>query len=836
MDDVCEECGHAGFRNLLLRCSKCKNAARHRYCLDAVIFDSVVEWLCSGCSTKHIEAIESLEEASNQRQLSNTQVGCSMITEPTADNEKVTNARGLPTIRSHKKRKDRVDGSTEHFPNGDSSNRGQCLNKPHKERRDSSDAITAQFCNGDILDSCEVLLGDIPDRNGREKEGEDRNRHLTCAVEISDGSSDLPLDHVSEFEPNNLQKAMDGSKLASNSVECTDLLSVRSGCFASSKYVEGLVPQGRMTDAFSLTNDVEGSLPMIVDKSLPTSASLEQAGLSVNGEKSEPLKANKGLKKSVVASKFTPNRSKPIQGSDLKTGSADILNPLKQCLGSCSMVPMQSSPSIELEDVAVQENSAERTRCLVDEETNTPTTENLKVSKPSMANECLVSSEGNSDKTSGRSDEVLLSTKGKKMPRRMSDDREIVSSHKVNGISNPESAKGDRDARSLQRNAGQPSSLGVKKAFQRQALQEEAINSELLSSKFVGPCESTKIHPRKRKPSKIYTPDGTKCQKTTNDALSRGGRLAPGASLRDGQNMPREDNGSNDKVIGHSKKRKYKKMDTRPHDKPYWTGIMKIDKNYIPLAAHLSTKARKKVQEQSRSLPPIIEVTELSTSETCPQHLEALIPSADSIGLYFFSSDTRPNEELDQLVKHVVDSGIILEAIVGLAKLFLFPSFVLPEEYQMYQGKPYLWGVFKPRKYNIKRLPPVEQDCTAHVTKEGHVQEQHVLDQQDKAQADALDQVVHPENQPLLDANQVETEALSGDGRLPLVDMRAIFSANINPTDHEQPCTNPEAPLKICGVVVSRTPRSAQLIQEMQKEGALLFALQQVMTEHGLVV
>uniref|UniRef100_A0ACD6A3X3 Uncharacterized protein n=1 Tax=Avena sativa TaxID=4498 RepID=A0ACD6A3X3_AVESA len=630
---------------------------------------------------------------------------------------------------------------------------------------------------------------------------------------------------------------MDGSKLASNSAGCTDLLSVRSGCFASSKYVEGLVPQGRMADAFSLTNDVEGSLPMIVDKSGPTSASLEQAGLLVNGEKSEPLKADKGLEKSVVESKFAPNRSKPVQGSDLKTGSADILNPLKQCLGSCSMVPMQSSPSIELEDLAVQENSAERTRCLVDEETNTPTTENLKVSKPSMANECLVSSEGNSDKASGRSDGVLLSTKGKRMPRRMSGDREIVSSHKVNGISNSESANGDRDARSLQHNAGQPSSLDVKKAFQKQALQEEAINSELLSSKFVGPCESTKIHPRKRKPSDIYTPDGTKCRKTTNDARSKGGRPAPGASLRDGQNMPREDNGSNDKVIGHSKKRKYKKMDTRPLDKPYWTGIMKIDKNYIPLAAHLSTKARKKVQEQSRSLPPIIEVTELSTLETCPKHLEAPIPSADSIGLYFFSSDMRPNKELDQLVKHVCDSGIILEAIVGLAKLFLFPSFVLPEEYQRFHGKPYLWGVFKPRKDKIKRLAPVEQDCTAHVTKEDDVQEQHVLDQQDKAQGDTLDRVVHPKNQPLLDANQeVETEALSGDGRLPLVDMRTVVSANISPADHGQPCSNPEAPLKLCGIVVSRTPRSAQLIQEMQKEGAILFAVQQVMTEHGLVV
>ena len=80
------------------------------------------------------------------------------------------------------------------------------------------------------------------------------------------------------------------------------------------------------------------------------------------------------------------------------------------------------------------------------------------------------------------------------------------------------------------------------------------------------------------------------------------------------------------------------------------SGIMKIDKNYIPLAAHLSTKAGKKVQEQSRSLPPIMKVTKLSVSKTFPKHLEAPIPSADSIGLYFFSSAMRFVEPVQCLI------------------------------------------------------------------------------------------------------------------------------------------------------------------------------------------
>ncbi|VAH93492.1 unnamed protein product [Triticum turgidum subsp. durum] len=870
-------------------------------------------------------------------------------------------------------------------------------------------------------------------------------------------------------------------------MDCPDLPNARSGCFASSKYVEGFVPPGRKGDIFSLMSEVEGSRPMIVDKSCSTSVSMEQAdGLLVNIEKSEPLKLVKGSEETVVASKFAPNHSKPMLGSDLETRSVDVLNPLEQRLDSWAMPLMQSSPSNELEDAAIQENSAERTRCLVDMETVASELENHKGSNPKMANESLSCGEGNSDEANRRSDELLSSTKNNKMRRRICVARKIVNSCKVNGITDPEPAHGNRDAINLQCNAGKTSSLAVKKVplqlilheegisnellqeegisnellqeegisnellqeegISNELLQEEGINNDLLPSKFVGPCESTKINPRKRKQSENYAPDGTKYQKAciiSGNENANVARSKSGRPVRTCQNTPRKDNGSNDKVIGHSKMGKDKKIvkswlanngirysrktgvlqpyslrrrsvdrsrpsrkrgmvtsvlqpyslrrrsvdrsrpsqesgvvtsvlqpyslrrrsvdrsrpsqergmvtsvlqpyslrrrsvdrsrplenmdlalmesscalnnpssscaaqasgfsskskELRESDEPkkrrkliltydeeedaealqaedlnsrscddnehvkkqrkcvenaaenqrrsveqvlIWSlyvdsGIMKINNNYIPLAAHLSTKAGKKVQELSRSLPPIMKAAKLSTSESCPKHFEAPVPTADSIGLYFFSGDMRPNKELDELVKHLADSGIVLEAVVGLRKLFLFPSGVLPVEHQTFQGKPYLWGMFKPRKDKIRRFP-VEQDCTAHVSKEEHAQEQHALDQQDKAQSDTLDQVVHPENQPLLDANQLGKEALSGNC-LPPVDVQALVSANIGPADHGQPCSNPEAqPLKLCGFVVSRTPRSAQLIQEMQKEGALLFAVQQVMTEPGSVI
>lgn len=90
---------------------------------------------------------------------------------------------------------------------------------------------------------------------------------------------------------------------------------------------------------------------------------------------------------------------------------------------------------------------------------------------------------------------------------------------------------------------------------------------------------------------------------------------------------------------------------------------MKINNNYIPLAAHLSTKAGKKVQELSRSLPPIMKVAKLSTSKSCPNHFEAPIPTADSIGLYFFSGDMRFVEPvhicLVLLLLHILGSDIL---------------------------------------------------------------------------------------------------------------------------------------------------------------------------------
>jgi hypothetical protein len=69
--------------------------------------------------------------------------------------------------------------------------------------------------------------------------------------------------------------------------------------------------------------------------------------------------------------------------------------------------------------------------------------------------------------------------------------------------------------------------------------------------------------------------------------------------------------------------------------------IMKIGQEYISLAAHLSNKACKMVQELSRSLPPVMKVTKYPKVKAYTSRWEESEPTAESIGLYFFSDNMR---------------------------------------------------------------------------------------------------------------------------------------------------------------------------------------------------
>ncbi|KAL5225037.1 hypothetical protein ABZP36_011676 [Zizania latifolia] len=181
-------------------------------------------------------------------------------------------------------------------------------------------------------------------------------------------------------------------------------------------------------------------------------------------------------------------------------------------------------------------------------------------------------------------------------------------------------------------------------------------------------------------------------------------------------------------------------INSRPIDMPVWSGIFKAESNVaVMFAAHLSTKACQRVLEIARSLPPVVEILKLPRLEAWPKRWNTSGPTDDNIGLYFFPHSMRSNEESDRLVKEVIESDVVLKVILGAVELLIFPSIFLPEYYHVFQGRHYLWGVFKPRKCNLDTAVLIqEQDGLACASEEGEVRQHQVLDQDQQCEVQCM--------------------------------------------------------------------------------------------------
>ncbi|CAM0874518.1 unnamed protein product [Alopecurus aequalis] len=164
-----------------------------------------------------------------------------------------------------------------------------------------------------------------------------------------------------------------------------------------------------------------------------------------------------------------------------------------------------------------------------------------------------------------------------------------------------------------------------------------------------------------------------------------------------------------------------------PIDEPIWSGLLKIgNEGHISSQAHLLAKSCEKVWECSRSLQKMVQVTKLSRLETEPKCFRVSSPTEDNIGLYFFPQGMSPNEDFDKLVKEVVDNDLILRAIVGEAEMLIFPSILLPERHQTFQGKHYLWGLFKRREDKVHVEGEKHMRGTAHEKDNGKASRRRV--------------------------------------------------------------------------------------------------------------
>ncbi|XP_048544144.1 uncharacterized protein LOC125527455 isoform X2 [Triticum urartu] len=265
-----------------------------------------------------------------------------------------------------------------------------------------------------------------------------------------------------------------------------------------------------------------------------------------------------------------------------------------------------------------------------------------------------------------------------------------------------------------------------------------------------------------------------------------------------------------------------------PIDEPIWRGIIKIGSGkFVSLAAHLSTKYCEKVWKLSRSLEPVVEVTKLSRLEAWPKSFEASRPTDDNIALYLLPMEMRQDADMDQLVKEVMENDMVLRAIVAEAEMLIFPSILLPEQHQTFQGKPYLWAVFK------HRIVEEEQHGKGRCAQEKGKQLASLFSVGEGLNIDAgLEASEEPEMQgmePEQNPKLARPNAPSPTTKAPTT-AAATMSAN-----HCQDHSNMAAPTgALFGFVVQRTPRLEQLIQEMQREGAVMVAMQGQMIGPGI--
>uniref|UniRef100_A0A0E0MJX6 Zinc finger PHD-type domain-containing protein n=1 Tax=Oryza punctata TaxID=4537 RepID=A0A0E0MJX6_ORYPU len=304
---------------------------------------------------------------------------------------------------------------------------------------------------------------------------------------------------------------------------------------------------------------------------------------------------------------------------------------------------------------------------------------------------------------------------------------------------------------------------------------------------------------------------------------------------------------------------------SQPMGEPAWSGIFMTDSNVpIMLDAHLSIKACQRVSEFARSLRPVIEVIKLPRLKAWPERWGKSGPTDDSIGLFFFPHSMRPNEELDTLVKKVIESDVVLKAVLGTVELLIFPSILLPEQYHEFQGKYYLWGVCRARKHNPDTAVLVEEQCgLVSASEEGssdkesyvmkHVEDQLPADCNPEAQDGDIKNALGEgcvSSDSCLSSNKASPAkggspcfmqpGLGDKPREPGVADQQEDEQDFTslPRWNDQNATNqpidslPSA-TRLFGFVTARSEKCQQLIQEMVREGAFLFSVPEEMTITG---
>lgn len=132
-----------------------------------------------------------------------------------------------------------------------------------------------------------------------------------------------------------------------------------------------------------------------------------------------------------------------------------------------------------------------------------------------------------------------------------------------------------------------------------------------------------------------------------------------------------------------------------------WHGLSKFsDRNYS-FNAFLSSKACDKVRHMAGALQSGLQLEMLHRSYLWPKSFPRSGPTDDAIGLFFFPPAPEHEKPYDSLVNEMIRDDLAMTAYLKdpelpiYSDLLIFTSVELQWQCRRYQGKFYLWGVFR---------------------------------------------------------------------------------------------------------------------------------------------
>eukprot|EP01018_Ginkgo_biloba_P014053 Gb_40677 [translate_table: standard] len=147
-------------------------------------------------------------------------------------------------------------------------------------------------------------------------------------------------------------------------------------------------------------------------------------------------------------------------------------------------------------------------------------------------------------------------------------------------------------------------------------------------------------------------------------------------------------------------------LQTLPESQFLWRGSFKIiDKVsgyqvYDGIQAHPSNRASPKVYEVSRKFPSQLLLEQVERCDAWPKRFQESPPTDEDIALYIFPAEIeRCKMSYVKLLEDTIKRDQAMRVYLDCAELLIFSSNQLPENSHRFEGRMYLWGVFRGGKH-----------------------------------------------------------------------------------------------------------------------------------------